>query len=183
MKYDVIIIGGGKGDALIGLNALKAGKTCLLICEGRISEDKSREDFRKHGGTLLFGDKIKEVKWSPSMQEIECVYTQNLEDTKLESDCFILCSGRFFTKGLVSNRFGVYESVFGVDVKYLEDRALWCVEDFFSEQPFESFGVIVNPEWKAFKNNLVISNLYVAGEILCDKQNNIEEICKIFKTA
>ena len=102
MRYDVIIIGGGDGDATLGLKILEAGKSCALLCEGRISEDKTREAFRSAGGVLLMGDRVREVKWE-SDTKVEALFTENLGDTPLQAGCFVLCSGRFFTRGLKSD--------------------------------------------------------------------------------
>ena len=102
MRYDVIIIGGGDGDATLGLKILEAGKSCALLCEGRISEDKTREAFRSAGGVLLMGDRVREVKWE-SDTKVEALFTDNLGDTPLQAGCFVLCSGRFFTRGLKSD--------------------------------------------------------------------------------
>lgn len=182
MKYDIIIIGGGNQDAILGISALEAGKKCALICEGRISEDKSREEFRKKGGTLLMGDKVKSVKWNAD-GSVQAIYTENLEDTPLQAENYVLCSGRFFTRGLISDMKIIWEPVFDIDLKYDKDRAIWCNPDFFENQPFEQYGAIPSHEWRAIKTGKIIANLYIAGEILCDGQNNIEELCRLFKNA
>lgn len=167
MKFDVIIIGGGRGDAAAGLEVLSRGLTCALICPGRISGDSAREQFRLAGGVLLLSDFVKEIRWT-SDGRVEGVYTQNLGSTLLEADKFILCSGRFFSRGLVSDRNGVYEPVFALDVRYEKDRSLWCSPDFFAAQPFEKFGV-ETLDGKALKGGKSIENLYVIGEILGDE--------------
>ena len=181
MRQDVIIIGGGQQDAALAQRLLEAGKKVLLICEGRKSEDRSREDFRRAGGTLLSGDKLSRVEWSEDGSRVEAIYTEGLEDTPLRAEAYVLCSGRFFTRGLLSEEDRVWEPLFGVDVKYLKDSATWCVQDFFSPQPFESFGVIVGEDGKAFKHGKTIENLYAAGDILCDGTDNLEELCRILK--
>ena len=177
MKSDVIIIGGGEGDALLGMQVLSKGQSCVLICPGRISEDTSREEFRSKGGVLLLSDSVSRVNWS-SDTKIESLNTANLGSTSLSADKYVLCSGRFFSRGLISDMNGVYEPVFGLDVKYDSDRSRWCVEDFFATQPFESFGVL-SKEGRALKNGRAVENLYVCGDILCDGQDNKEWICKI----
>ncbi len=178
MRYDVVIIGGDDIDARLGIKALESDKTCVLICVGRISEDHNREEFRQKGGTLLMGDRVSRVEWSSS-NEIKAVFTENMGNTPLEAGVFVLCSGRFFTRGLVSDREKVFEPIFDLDVKFWKDRSLWCVEDFFAPQPFESFGVVSSPSGHAIKNGEQITNLLVSGSILCDGQNNEETVCKI----
>lgn len=178
MRADVIIIGGGQQDAALATRLLEAGKKVILIFEGRKSEDKSREEFRAKGGTLLAGDKVSRVEWSEDGQRVEAIYTRGLEDTPLRADHYVLCSGRFFTRGLLSEEDRVWEPVFGVDVKYLKDSSKWCVQDFFAPQPFEAFGVIPSENCKALKGGKEIENLYVTGDILCDGIDNLEELCK-----
>ncbi len=177
MKSDVIIIGGGEGDALLGMELLSKGRSCILICPGRISEDTFREEFRTKGGILLLSDSVRKVNWASDTM-VESLNTENLGSTVLSADKYVLCSGRFFSRGLTSDMNGIYEPVFGLDVKYDPDRSKWCAEDFFAVQPFEKFGV-QSIEGKAVKNGRAVENLYVCGDILCDGQDNKEWICKI----
>ena len=102
------------------------------------------------------GDRVREVKWE-SDTKVEALFTENLGDTPLQAGCFVLCSGRFFTRGLKSDMEKVYEPVFGCDVEFEPDRSKWCVDDFFAAQPFESFGVKTSEEGNALKE----------GKILC----------------
>ena len=178
MRADVIIIGGGQQDAALATRLLEAGKKVLLIFEGRKSEDRSREEFRVKGGSLLAGDKVCRVDWAEDGSRVEAIYTEGLEDTALRAEAYVLCSGRFFTRGLLSEEDRVWEPVFGVDVKYLKDSSQWCDPDFFAPQPFESFGVIPSKDCKALKDGKEIENLYVTGDILCDGIDNTEELCK-----
>ena len=178
MKHDIIIIGGDSSDALLAKSMVEKGYRTLLICGGRLSADNSREEFRKAGGTLLMSDKVSEVEWDGA--KIAALKTENLKSTRLQADRYILCSGRFFTRGLLSDDSRIWEPVFGVDVQFEPDRSKWCNEDFFAEQPFESFGVEVAADGRALKNGAVVENLWVCGEVLCDKQDNKELICKSF---
>lgn len=178
MRYDIIIVGGDPGDAVLAKTMVEKGFKTLLICGGRLSGDSSREEFRRAGGTLLMSDKVTDVEWDGD--RVQSLRTANLKSTPLQSDRYILCSGRFFTRGLMSDDTRIWEPVFGCDVKYDTDRSRWCKEDFFAEQPFESFGVEVAPDSRAMKNGNPVENLWACGEILCDKQDNKELICKSF---
>lgn len=178
MKYDIIIIGGDPGDAALAKALLEKGHKTLLICSGRLSADNSREEFRKAGGTLLLGDSVANVQWQDGKPV--SISTENLKTTTLQADTFILCSGRFFTRGLLSDDTHIWEPVFGCDVQFDADRSRWCDDDFFSEQPFESFGVMVNAEGKVLRGGEVVDNLWACGGILCDKQDNWELICRNF---
>ena len=86
MRADVIIIGGGQQDAALATRLLEAGKKVLLIFEGRNSEDRSREEFRAKGGSLLAGDKVCRVDWAEDGSRVEAIYTEGLEDTALRAE-------------------------------------------------------------------------------------------------
>lgn len=176
MRYDIIIIGGDDRDAELGIRLLESGKSCALICRGRISGDTSRELFRQRGGVLMMGDGVSKVEFDGNA--VCCIYTEALRDTPLQAGAYVLCSGRFFTRGLLSDMDKVFEPVFGCDVKYDPDRSRWCAEDFYAKQPFESYGVVCGSDGKAVVNGQSISNLYVCGSILCDGQDKSEEVCK-----
>lgn len=179
MRFDYIIIGGGQGDALLGRELLSKGKSCALICQGRQSGDNSREAFRKAGGCLFMGDSVDKVFYSEDGSRIEALCTENLgSGSLLVADTYILCSGRFFTRGLCSDMDKIYEPVFGADVQFEADPSLWCRSDFFCRQPFEDFGLVCDEGFHALKNGKHIENLIVAGDILCNGQNNIESLCK-----
>ena len=177
MKYDVIIAGGDPADVKIAMAALAAGKNCCLIAEGRLSGEGGRNAFAQAGGVLLLGDHIASVEWAED-GSVAALYTANLGDERLLASVYVLATGRFFTRGLVSDMNSIRESVFGADVQFDPDPSRWCVEDFFAAQPFESFGVVVDEDQHPLKNGKAIVNLYAAGGILAGCVDNTEQICR-----
>ena len=91
------------------------------------------------GGTYLAGDKVLQARVEGG--RVRNVTTRNLGGHILEADHFILATGGYFSKGLKSNPFRVYEPVFGLDVRQEADRSKWYDADFQAEQPYMAFGV------------------------------------------
>lgn len=179
MKYDVVIIGGGLAAMTAGVILRRAGKSCVAVAEGLSLHDTPRREFISLGGTVLAGDSVVDGIFEDGV--LKAVHTRNLENTLLEADNFILATGKFFSKGLVSTMDKVFEPIFGVDVHYDEDRTRWCDPDFNASQPFEKFGVITDGEGRAMIGGKPVANLYAAGEILAgevDVVNSAEEVCK-----
>ena len=94
------------------------------------------------------------------------VTTQNHGEVRYEADNFILASGNFFSKGLVSDIDGVYEPVFGLDMDYISERPEWYKRNMFEAQPYMNFGVSTGEDFKTMKNGEIIDNLYAAGAVL-----------------
>ena len=182
MKYDVIIAGGDPADVKIAMAALAAGKSCCLIAEGRLSGEGGRNAFAQAGGVLLLGDHIASVEWAED-GSVAALYTANLGDERLVASVYVLATGRFFTKGLVSTMDNIREPLFGCDVLFEADRSRWCVEDFFAPQPFESFGVKVDEQQHPLKQGKAIVNLLAAGGILAGRVDNTEDICRKIMSA
>lgn len=179
MKYDVVIIGGGLAAMTAGVEFRRAGKSCIAIAEGLSLHDTPRKEFISLGGLVLAGDSVIDGIIEDGM--LKGVHTRNLEDTLVEADSFILATGKFFSKGLVSTMDSIYEPVFGADVRYDPDRTSWCNPDFYARQPFESFGVITDGDGRVMIGGEPVKNLYAAGEILAgevDIVKSAEEVCR-----
>ena len=97
---------------------------------------------------------------------VHSVATKNLDNHYIEGDHFILATGGYFSKGLVSNPFQVFEPVFGLDVEYNEDRNAWYNPAFKEDQPYMQFGVKADENLHALKDGQPVENLYVAGSVL-----------------
>lgn len=177
MKFDVVIIGGGLAGCTAGLELVRKGKGCVIVSEGLSLNDTPRKEYLAAGGVLLPGDGVTGGEWKGN--RLECVFTRNLGQTRLEADNFILATGKFFSKGLVATMDRIYESIFGCDVRYDKDRDKWCAEDFSDEQPFESFGVITDSSGLVYINGEKAENLYAAGEILEGRPDIKESALKV----
>ena len=123
-----------------------------------------KKHFQKVGGTYMLGDSVTGGGFENG--KLKYITTQNHAEIKFEADNFILATGSFFSKGLVSNINGVREPVLGLDVKSADDRSDWYKRNLFEPQPYMSFGVATDDKFHALKEGISIENLYVAGSVL-----------------
>lgn len=183
MKFDVVIIGGGLAGLTAGVELQKKGLRCAAVAEGLTLNECPREEFIKLGGTLFPGDSVigGHIADSGDGKSLEWVETRNLVGTRLEADAFILSTGKFFSRGLVSNMEGITEPVFGCDVKYAGGPSEWTAAEFFDDQPFEKFGVTTDAESRVKIGGKVVLNLYAAGEILAGSPDIVASAGKVAK--
>lgn len=169
MRYDVVIIGGGLAGMTAGVELQKAGRKCIAVAGGGSLHKTPIAEFSALGGCLLRGDFAVGGEWVDD--RLKCIYTRNLGMTTLEADIFILATGKFFSRGLVSTMAGITEPVFGCDVEYDHDRSRWIDEDFFKPQPFESFGVVTDGYGRVMIEGSPALNLYAVGELVAGKHD------------
>lgn len=106
---------------------------------------------------------------------VKYITTHNMVEEHLEADNFILATGSFLSRGLMSNYQKVWEPIFHVDVKSAAERKDWHNDQFFTDQAFMSFGVETDENLHALKDGKPLANLYAAGSILAD--NNYLKYC------
>lgn len=123
-----------------------------------------RKRFEALGGTFLNGDKV--VDGTIEGGKLKSVVTEKLVGTKLEAENFVLATGSFMGRGLVSDYEKVYEPVFGLDVDYIVERPQWTRDDVFEAQPYMEFGVKTDDQLHAVKDGTVLNNVYAAGQVL-----------------
>jgi len=82
----------------------------------------------------------------------------------------ILCSGRFFGRGLHARRNGIQETVFDLPVVQPMDRATWHHKDLFDPHghPINRAGIAVDEQFRPVdaQCNPIYPNLFAAGSIL-----------------
>ena len=120
--------------------------------------------FEVLGGTFLMGDEVTSAALHEGV--ISSITTRNLDTVRLFADHFILASGCFFSKGIVSTPTQVCEPLIGLDIDYSEDRNAWYDEEFFESQPYMDFGVKTDAELHPFKDGHPVRNLFAIGSIL-----------------
>ena len=123
-----------------------------------------KQRYQLLGGTYFMGDEVVRAHMHDGV--VHSVATKNLDNHYIEGDHFILATGGYFSKGLVSNPFQVFEPVFGLDVEYNEDRNAWYNPAFKEDQPYMHFGVKADENLHALKDGQPVENLYVAGSVL-----------------
>ena len=162
-----------------GVKLQAAGKNCCIVGGGLSMHETSRREFILLGGTFLPGDYA--VRGDMSDSVLSAVHTECLGSTPLEADAFILATGRFVSRGLVSTMDGIFEPVFGADVRFKPDRDHWYNDDFYAPQPFESFGVLTDRDFRVLVGGSPVENLYAVGEILAGCTypfESVETVCR-----
>ncbi len=123
-----------------------------------------RQRFQNLGGTYFLGDNVEEGTFDKNrLVEIK---TNNHGDIKLEAEHFVLASGSFYSKGLVATPEKIYDPIFGLDIDGDDDRNKWFNEQIFKDQPYMTYGVKTDKQFRALMNGKPIDNLYVAGSVL-----------------
>ena len=140
-----------------------AGKKVCVVSEGlslsAVSYDSPYSRLaalQKHGATILRGDRAVSAKIEAG--RVKEIRTRNL-DLPLEADEYILATGKFFSRGLLSDKDHIWEPVFGADVEYDQDRTKWFDPDFEAPQPFMKFGVKTDAEGRVIVGGRTIVNL------------------------
>lgn len=120
--------------------------------------------FEKLGGRLLKGDNVLNARIDGNM--VLSVGTKNLDRHQIQARNFILASGGYFSKGLKSNPFGIYEPVLGLDVEFDSDRNAWYDASFAADQPYMSYGVRTDAQLHAIRQGVTLENFYAIGSVL-----------------
>ena len=120
--------------------------------------------FEVLGGTFLLGDEVTSAAVHEGV--VSSITTRNLDTARLFADHFILASGGYFSKGLVTTPTHVYEPLFGLDIDHPEERKDWYDPDFFASQPYMGFGVKTDETLHGLKDGEPVRNLLCIGSIL-----------------
>jgi glycerol-3-phosphate dehydrogenase subunit B len=148
--------------------------TIPISVPGMRMQYQLRSYFSKLGGVYMLGDNVNGGKIENS--QLQYITTVNHEDEKFYADNYILASGSFVGHGIVSNYDTVSEPVFGLDVEDNVPFAQRSDIDMYKSQPFMSYGVVTDAQFKACQNGKTVNNLYAAGSVIggC---NPMEEGC------
>lgn len=171
MRFDVIIIGGGWAGCEAAENLVETGaKICVvseglsLAAEGYESPYARLAKLQKKGVTVLRGDRALCGKIEDG--KVAGIVTRNFgESSPLTADRYILATGKFFSRGLLSDKDHIWEPVFGADVEYDPDRSKWYDQDFNAPQPFMKFRVKTDSEGRVIVGGQSIVNLTAVGDI------------------
>ncbi|GKX43209.1 anaerobic glycerol-3-phosphate dehydrogenase subunit B [Pectobacterium carotovorum subsp. carotovorum] len=119
--------------------------------------------FRQLGGMVMPGDRAVRASLSP--QEI-AIHSLHHRDIPLRAKHAVLASGSFFSNGLVTQFDRVTEPVFGLDVRFADQREGWSQQDVFAPQPYLQFGAIVDERLHPRIEGETVNNLYAIGAVL-----------------
>ena len=169
MRFDAIIIGGGWAGCSAAEPLVEAGKKVCIVSEGlSLSAVKYDSPYarlaalQKQGAVVLRGDRAISGKIEDG--KVVEIRTRNM-DEPLVADEYVLATGKFFSRGLLSDKEHIWEPVFGADVVYDPDRRKWYDPDFDVPQPFMKFGVRTDADGKVFVGGHLITNLTAVGDI------------------
>ena len=192
MTYDIIVIGGGLAGCTAADVLAGAGKKVALFAEGLSLHDategpaspkaQARSPYsalsalKAKGVTVFRGDSIVKADLSDDGSHVVRVFSRNLGDEPLVAGAFVLATGKFFSRGIISYMGGVYEPVFDADVEFEPDHGNWFDTDFFAPQPYERFGVRTDEAGRVIKGGNIIDNLYAAGQVLAGEPLSDEGI-------
>ena len=199
MKFDIIVIGGGLAGCSAADVLAEAGRKVALFSEGLSLHDASegpashKEQTRPpyaalsalaaKGVTVFRGDSIIKAEMSEDGSLVTKVFSRNLGDEPLEAGAYVLATGKFFSRGIISNMEGMYEPVFDADVEFEADHSKWISPDIYALQPYERFGVKTDAEGHVLKAGISVVNLYAAGQVLAGDPMSDSEIAASGKAA
>lgn len=173
MKFDVVIIGGGRAGCSAAAQLCDSGLKVAIVSEGlSLSVSGSATPYarlaelQRRGVTVLRGDRAVGALIEDG--RVKSVHTRNLGDDALQADWFVLATGKFFSRGLLSDKEHIWEPVFGADVEYDPDRSKWYDPDFNKPQPFMKYGVKTSPDGFVLAGGAVVGNLLAVGEIVAE---------------
>lgn len=172
MRFDAVIIGGGWSGCEAAELLVEAGKKVCIVSEG-LSLAAVKYDspyarlaaLQKQGAVVLRGDRAVSGKIEDG--RVVEIRTRNL-DEPLMADEYVLATGKFFSRGLLSDKEHIWEPLFGADVEYDPDRSKWFDPDFEASQPFMKFGVKTDAGGRVLVGGQAIVNLTAVGDIRND---------------
>ena len=192
MKFDIIVIGGGLAGCTAAAALADAGRKVALFAEGLSLHDatdgpashkaQARSPYAAlnalaaKGVTVFRGDSIVKTCLSEEGTRVVRVFSRNLGDEPLEAEAYLLATGKFFSRGIISNMQRVFEPVFDADVEFEPDQTKWFDADFFAPQPYEKFGVKTDARQHVVKGGKSIENLYAAGQVMAGEPMSESEI-------
>jgi glycerol-3-phosphate dehydrogenase subunit B len=128
-----------------------------------------RSNFQKKGGRLFIG--FSEL--APLIEKSRIVgltLGDSRRNVPQRASAFVLATGQFVGGGLDSERNRVFETLFGLPLRYPENRKEWFHSILLTPagQPFNGFGVEVDRNLQPvdLHGEVVYSNLFAAGGII-----------------
>jgi len=148
--------------------------TVPISVPGLRMQQQFKDYFTRLGGVYMLGDSVN--GGSIENSELKYVTTVNHEDERFYADNFVIATGSFISRGLVSTFDRVYEPLFNLDVVYDENRPSWSEKNIYEHQKFMNYGLSTDDKFRVRRNGEALTNLYASGSILAN-QNPMENGC------
>lgn len=121
-----------------------------------------RTAYEEAGGVLVSGSaRTADIK----DDRVDGVFVEGNPDP-FKAEDFVLATGSFVSRGLVSSDSAVCESLFGLDVDAGESRAEWFDSCQENRQNYAAFGVRTDDRFHPSLGGKPVRNLYASGSVL-----------------
>ena len=133
-----------------------------------------RKHFQELGGVYMLGDTVQ--SGTIVDDRLQSIRTANHGEVEFEADNFVLATGSFFSHGIVASSERVYEPILGLDIDASDERSEWYKRNLFEAQPYMTFGVATDSDFRVSHKGQTLSNVYAVGAVLSGC-NPIKEGC------
>ena len=137
-------------------------------------QKRLQERFVELGGTFFLGDTVEKAFFDGDT--VIGITTNNHADIQFYAEQYVLASGSFFSKGIISRSNEIYEPVLNADVEYDSQRDNWFCKNVFDVQPYMSYGVKTDTGFHPLRDGVPVRNMFAIGSVLSG-YNPLEEGC------
>ena len=137
-------------------------------------QKRLQERFVELGGTFFLGDTVEKAFFDGDT--VIGITTNNHSDIQFYAEQYVLASGSFFSKGIISRSNEIYEPVLNADVEYDSQRDNWFCKNVFDVQPYMSYGVKTDIGFHPLRDGVPVRNMFAIGSVLSG-YNPLEEGC------
>lgn len=155
-------------EEALGLTVFETPAMLPAVPGLRLREILEKE-LSKKGAEIRHGQRVSEAKRAENGDWLFTVLSGSGR-YRFVSRTALLCTGRFFGKGLVGDRHGIRESLFGLPVSEPEGRMRWHSRNLFASEghAVNRAGIMVDADFRPVDADgiPVYPNLFAAGTIL-----------------
>lgn len=137
-------------------------------------QKRLQERFVELGGTFFLGDTVEKAFFDGDT--VIGITTNNHSDIQFYAEQYVLASGSFFSKGIISRSNEIYEPILNADVEYDSQRDNWFCKNVFDVQPYMSYGVKTDTGFHPLRDGVPVRNMFAIGSVLSG-YNPLEEGC------
>lgn len=127
-------------------------------------QQQLKKRFQALGGTFVSGDNVISAQVKDG--KIESITSERHSDSCFYADHFVFACGSFFSNGLKATENKIYEPILGLDMDYNGQHGEWFNSDVYGEQPYMSFGVKTDAQFRVSHEGQTLTNAYAVGQIL-----------------